>query len=103
MLIKFLDGTKKEFESLDYADLRGADLRGANLQCADLRGADLDFSCLPLWCGSFSMKVDIEFIKQLLYHIYRLDFDDTENIKDVIKPFAKTASVISRRALDWIL
>jgi hypothetical protein len=48
------------------------------------------------------MKVDIEFAKQLLYHIYQLDFDDTEGIKDSIKQFAKTASIINRYTLKSI-
>ena len=41
MLIKFLDGTTKEFANLSGADLSGADLRWADLSGADLSGADL--------------------------------------------------------------
>ena len=59
--------------NLERADLRWANLRGANLRGADLRGANLDFSCLPLWCGSFKMKVDDNILEQLLTHIRRLD------------------------------
>ena len=64
--------------NLQGTDLRGADLWEANLQRADLReanlqGADLDLSCLPLWCGSFYMKVDDRFVLQLLCHLVRLD------------------------------
>jgi len=62
---------------LQGADLRGAQLQGAHLQGADLRGADLDFSCLPLWCGSFGMKVNTRFVWQLIAHIGRLD---TKNV-----------------------
>ncbi len=45
-----------------------ANLRGADLQVADLRWADLDFSCWPLWCGSFNVKVDKRIASQLAYH-----------------------------------
>ena len=65
------------------ADFRGANLRGANLRYADLRYADLryanlDFSCFPLWCGSFNIKDDGHIAKQLLSHIARLDIQDKE-------------------------
>jgi hypothetical protein len=33
----------------------------------------LDFSCWPLWCGSFSVKVDDRLVCQLLHHVARLD------------------------------
>jgi hypothetical protein len=69
--------------NLREADLRGADLRGAGLVGADLRGAnlrgaDLDFSCLPLGCGSFGLKVDARFLRQLAAHICRLECDEPE-------------------------
>jgi hypothetical protein len=124
MIVKFKDGTKREIAGLRNADLRNADLRNADLRNADLRNADLsnadlsnadlsnadlsnadlrnadlDFSCFPLWCGSFDMKTDIEFVKQILYHVSRLDFDDTEGIKDAIREFANTASVKQRHKL----
>ena len=85
---------------LQYADLQNADLRNANLQYADLQnanlrnaklqGANLDFSCLPLWCGSFDMTVDIKFIYQLCYHICRLQCNHIhfKFIKTVLKRFA---------------
>jgi hypothetical protein len=60
------------------ADLTGADLTNANLTNANLTGADLDFSVLPLWCGSFGMKVDRNIYTQILYHLCRLDVDDEE-------------------------
>ena len=50
-----------------------ANLQHANLQHADLRDANLDFSCFPLWCGSFKIKVDDNILEQLLTHIIRLD------------------------------
>jgi len=84
------------------ADLRDTDLRGADLRGADLRGADLDFSVFPLWCGSFYMKVDVNFVKQLLYHVCRLDFEDNEGIKDTIRPFAYSASVRNRHDLPEV-
>jgi len=63
------------------ADLRGADLRGADLRGADLRGADLDYSCFPLWCGSFDVKIDKRIAAQLAYHFCRLVCED-EEVKD---------------------
>jgi len=55
----------------------------ANLQGADLQGADLDFSCFPLWCGSFGIKDDGRLFKQLLSHLAR--FDKTTLPKDMQK------------------
>jgi len=55
--------------NLTGANLRWADLSGANLRDADLRGANIDFSCLPLWCGSLSMKIDDVIATQILYHV----------------------------------
>ena len=75
------------------ADLRGAHLRGADLYEADLRvanlhRADLDFSCLPLWCGSFGMQVDSRFVRQLAAHLYRLKCDEPEGqaIQRLLRP-----------------
>jgi len=51
-------------------------LRGANLSGADLLGANFDFSILPLFCGSFDMKVDDRFVWQLICHITRLAQDN---------------------------
>ena len=87
------------------ADLREADLRGANLREADLRGADLleadllgadlreaglDYSCWPLWCGSFGVRVCKRIAAQLAYHFCRLDCDDPEVIaaQNAIIPLA---------------
>ena len=55
-----------------------ANLKGADLHEADLSRADLDFSCLPLWCGSFGVKVDSNIYTQILYHLCRMDVDDEE-------------------------
>jgi hypothetical protein len=49
------------------------DGEGADLQGADLQGANLDFSCLPLWCGSFIMKVDDRIVAQVIAHVVRFD------------------------------
>lgn len=50
-----------------------ADLRGADLCKDDLRDVDLDFSCWPLWCGSWGVKADDRLVAQLLWHVTRLD------------------------------
>ena len=57
MLVKFLDGTEKEFDTLrganlQRADLWGADLWGANLQGANLQRADLREA--DLWGATFA-------------------------------------------------
>jgi hypothetical protein len=67
------------------ADFQGSDLRGANFQEADLRGAnfqeaDIDYSCWPLWCGSFGVKIDKRIAAQLAYHFCRTICDDPEVI-----------------------
>jgi len=68
-----LKGANLKGANLRGANLKWANLKGANLRGANLRGANLDFSCLPLWCGSFKMKVDDSILEQLLTHIRRLD------------------------------
>lgn len=77
--------------SLCGADLRGADLRWidfsmvdlryVNFHYANLRWASLDYSCWPLWCGSFDVKVDARIARQLAYHFCRLDCDDPEYLE----------------------
>src|SRR3990167_3994121 len=75
---------------LQNANLQNADLQNANLQNADLQNADLDFSCFPLWCGSFDMKVDIKLVYQLCYHICKLENSSIEyaNIKTKLTKYA---------------
>jgi hypothetical protein len=73
-----LTGADLTGADLTDANLMEADLTGADLTRADLTGADLDFSVLPLWCGSFGMKVDRNIYTQILYHLCRLDVDDEE-------------------------
>ena len=99
-LDRILDSHKKwlQDDGGEKADLRGADLswiglceanlRGADLRKADLLGADLDHSCFPLWCGGSRFKCNTKLVYHLLAHICTLEFDDSEGIKDLIKPFA---------------
>ena len=65
MIIKFLNGEKREFESLAgadltganlyRADLTGADLYGANLYGANLRNAKLDFQIVCLQSSRYDI------------------------------------------------
>ena len=87
---------------LRRADLRFADLRHANLIYADLSNANLekanlDYSCWPLWCGSFEVKVDLRIASQLAYHFCRLDYDDPEYIqaRNAIVPFANKFHLVN--------
>ena len=97
-----IQGANLQGANLRYADLQRANLRYADLQRADIRGANLDFSCLSLCCRSFDTKVDIDFAKQILYHVSRLDFEDNEGIKDAIRVFSNSASVIKRHGLSKV-
>ena len=63
---------------LREANLHGANLSGAYLSKADLCGVNLDFSCFPLWCGSFNTKNSDKIVKQLLGHIARMDVADKD-------------------------
>jgi hypothetical protein len=83
-----LAGADFRYANLEGADLRCANFRGANFRGANLEGADLDFSCFPLWCGSFGMKDDGHIAKQLLSHIARLNIQD-EKLKKWIKQIPK--------------
>ena len=81
-----LEGANLRGANLQYANLRGANLQDADLQDADLRGADLqhanlDFSCFPLWCGSFDIIDDGHIAKQLLSHVARLNIRDKKLAK----------------------
>jgi len=68
-----LRGANLRGADLQKANLQEAGLRGAGLRGADLQGATLDYSCFPLWCGSFDMKVDDRLVWQLIAHLGRLD------------------------------
>ena len=85
-----LRGADLQNADLRYADLWRADLWRADLRYADLWRADIDYSCWPLWCGSFDVKVDARIAKQLAYHFCRLDCDDPEYqaAREAIKDFA---------------
>ena len=85
---EWLDSNFKEGKRADLcgadlcnANLRNADLCGANLRNADLRGADIDFSCWPLWCGSFDVIVDRRIAAQLAYHFCRVICDAPEVVQ----------------------
>jgi len=93
-----LHGANLSEANLRGADLSEANLREANLHGADLRGADLDFSCWPLWCGSWGIKVERKIAAQLAAHFCVLDCDDPDYqaAKTAILDFAKT----SHRAHD---
>ena len=91
-----MDGKRADLYDVDLndADLRGANLRGANLSYADLRGtdlsganlsgADLDYSCLPLWCGSLTARMDDKQVAQLLYHVLSI-VQNSDNVSEKIK------------------
>ncbi len=81
--------------NLCNANLCNANLIGANLRSANLIGADLDFSCWPLWCGSFDVIVDKRIAAQLAYHFCRLICDDPE-VKAAQKALAALANQFHR-------
>lgn len=74
------------------------DLRGVNL-----RGADFDYSTLPLWCGSFGIKVSKDFTEQLLLHIYKLDSNHPEfsRIKEFIEPYIKNCATVIKHNIEF--
>lgn len=74
--LKHEDGGERA--DLRYSDLKGSKLHYSDLCGADLRGADLDYSCWPLWRGSFDVKVDKRIFAQLAYHLCRVIVDDEE-------------------------
>ena len=78
----------------ERANLRYADLRGA-----DLLGADLDYSCLPLWCGSFHAHFDDRQIIQILYHAVKAGTESpnvSDELKGVLWGLADTANKFHR-------
>ena len=76
-----LEGANLEGSNLKDANLTSANIKDANLKGANLEGATLDYSCWPLWCGSFNVEVDRKVAAQLAYHFCRLDCDDPEYIR----------------------
>ena len=93
-----LQGANLWGADLRRANLRRADLRGADLRRADLTNVDLDFSCWPLWCGSFDVKVSMRHVYQLCYHICRLRNSSKtfRVIKTLLKPYANRFHRIGR-------
>ena len=81
--------------NMRHADLYDAKLYDANLRHADLRGANVDFSCWPLWCGSFDVIVDRRIAAQLAYHFCRLICDDPE-VMECQKALYKLANTFHR-------
>lgn len=107
-IVEILDKHKKWLNDEgggERANLRGADLRGADLHCADLHcadlsdanlyNADLDYSCLPLWCGGLSLKIDDRIARQLIYHICRI-IDCSPDVSEDIKKSLLTPQVIEQ-------
>ena len=90
-----LDGADLDGAGRRGGNLSGAYLSGAYLSGAYLSGADLDYSCWPLWCGSFDVKVDARIARQLAYHFCRLDCDDSEYL-EARKAIAKFANKFHR-------
>ena len=90
--------------NLSWANLRWANLRGADLRGADLREADLDFSCFPLWCGSFDVLADFNIASQLIYHFCTLNCDDNRiiNAQKQLADLANDAPVRRRHNLPGI-
>lgn len=80
---------------LRNTSLVGADLKGADIRGAVLTGTNLDYSCWPLWCGSFDVKVDKRIAAQLAYHFCRLDCDDPE-YQEARKALTKLANQFHR-------
>jgi hypothetical protein len=85
-----------EGNSLVHANLRNADLWYADLRNADLWYADLDFSCFPLWCGSFNMKASVKFAAQLAYHFCKIDFGTNKEAKEAQKYLKTLANKFHR-------
>lgn len=109
-LQKILKDPKRVLTELQYADLQNADLQNADLQYADLRNADLqnanfDFSCFPLWCGSFGTRVSKELVYQLAYHICKLNNDDQDvlEIQSFLAEFANKSHILTAYNLPKIV
>ena len=96
-------GANLQYADLQGADLQGANLWGANLWDANLQGADLDFSCWPLWCGSFGVKLDDDQIGQLAYHLLKvMDEKKFKMVFRYLRPIANKAAFVKRNGLSKI-
>ena len=76
-----LRGANLKGANLEDADIAYATIVGVNLKGANLKWANLDYSCWPLWGGSFDVEVDHNVAAQLAYHFCRLNCDDPEYIE----------------------
>ena len=98
-------------EVLDFVEAaRKADLSRVDLRDADLTGANLDFSAWPLWCGTLGVTVEVDFARQLAFHVLGLDVPDEDmtdeersewaNVRRVLTPFANQWSGVSRHGIN---
>ena len=99
-----LKGASIKGANLEDADLEYANFMGVNLKGANLKGANIDYSCWPLWCGSFDVEVDRNVAAQLAYHFCRLDCDDPEYImaRNAIVKFANTFHLVGESGIPEI-
>jgi hypothetical protein len=99
-----LKGANLAYANLKGANLEDVNLEDVNLEDVNLKGANLDFSCLPLWCGSFGAHVDRNIYTQLVYHLTRLIVDDEEcrNHQEMSTILANSADVITRHELEKV-
>ena len=104
--LRYADLEKANLSNADLrkADLKCANLKGADLKCANLEKANLDYSCWPLWCGSFDVEVDRNVAAQLAYHFCRLDCDDPEYVKarNSIVKFANTFHLVGESGIPEV-
>ena len=54
------------------------------MRYTNLSGANLDYSCLPLWCGSFNANFDDRQLIQIAYHLVRAGLN-SNNASDETK------------------
>ncbi len=99
-----LQRTDLRWANLQRTDLRGANLHRVKIRGANFRGADFDFSVLPLWCGSFDMKIDRNTYTQILYHLCRMEVDDEDckTHQKLSRELANSAPVRKRHGLPEI-
>ena len=94
--------------NLSGINLRDANLSHANLRDANLRDADFDFASLPLWCGSFGMKVDDRLISQIFFHFAKFNIENCshevkkihETLININKDFTNSFATNYRTELD---
>ena len=97
-----LRGADLRWTKLNKASLKGTNLRWANLLGAELEGTELsdailDFSCWPLYCGSFEAKADDRFVFQMVGQITRLNLDNcSEEAKAAVRALGPWANEFCR-------